>query len=212
VLCEEDIMNQKELLDQIDGLIGKVRKKEVPPEGLYSIVCQFLSDYAGSDSEFLANSRQRDPMHPQVVGPKLEAVLLAFKHYVGTGLFSGTHPLRQVQVDVVSDFLEQASSLLGDGKTHPAASAVLIGAALEQFLRDWVAEKGLSMEGKKPGIDNYAKTLLRAGLIGKQDMKDITSWAGLRNDAAHGEWDKVKDRKRIRLMLEGVNLFMRKFG
>ena len=45
-----------------------------------------------------------------------------------------------------------------------------------------------------------------------QDIKDITAWAGLRNDAAHGEWEEVKDRSKISLMLEGVNLFMRKYG
>jgi hypothetical protein len=43
-------------------------------------------------------------------------------------------------------------------------------------------------------------------------MKDITSWGGLRNHAAHGEWDEVKDRQRISIMLEGVNLFMRKYS
>ena len=41
-------------------------------------------------------------------------------------------------------------------------------------------------------------------------MKDITSWAGVRNHAAHGEWEEVSDRKRVQLALEGVNLFMRK--
>ncbi len=43
-------------------------------------------------------------------------------------------------------------------------------------------------------------------------MKDITSWAGLRNHAAHGEWDEVKDKTRVSIMLEGVNLFMRKYS
>ena len=37
----------------------------------------------------------------------------------------------------------------------------------------------------------------------------ITSWGGVRNHAAHGEWDEVSNRDRIKLMLEGVNLFMR---
>lgn len=50
------------------------------------------------------------------------------------------------------------------------------------------------------------------GLITKQDIKDITSWAGIRNHAAHGEWDEVDDKKRIAVMLEGINLFMRKYG
>lgn len=40
-----------------------------------------------------------------------------------------------------------------------------------------------------------------ARLISKQDVKDINSWAGLRNHAA---WDEVSDKKRVSLMLAGV--------
>lgn len=43
-------------------------------------------------------------------------------------------------------------------------------------------------------------------------MKDITSWIGTRNDAAHGNWNYVEDRNRIKLMLEDVNLFLRKYS
>ncbi|MEK0338401.1 MAG: hypothetical protein QQN41_13305, partial [Nitrosopumilus sp.] len=65
---------------------------------------------------------------------------------------------------------------------------------------------------KKPSLDSYAKTLRENELITKQDVKDITAWGGLRNHAAHGEWDQVSDKNRVMLMLEGINLFMRKYG
>ena len=45
----------------------------------------------------------------------------------------------------------------------------------------------------------------------KQDIKDITAWAGIRNDAAHGYWEKVESKENISLMLQGINLFMRKY-
>ncbi len=48
-------------------------------------------------------------------------------------------------------------------------------------------------------------------MLTKQDGKDITAWAGTRNHAAHGEWDDVADKNRVSLMLEGANLFMRKY-
>ena len=67
----------------------------------------------------------------------------------------------------------------------------------------------MSIGNAKPGIDAYMKSLRTAELITKQDVKDVTSWAGMRNHAAHGEWDAISDRSRVRLMLEGVNLFMR---
>jgi hypothetical protein len=116
------------------------------------------------------------------------------------------------QTDVVSDFLDQATTLLNTKEVHPAAPTMIVGAALEEFLRNWVEEAGLSLQGKKPSIDAYAKTLREGDKITKQDLKDITSWAGLRNHAAHGEWNEVGDKNRIGLMLEGVNLFMRKYG
>jgi hypothetical protein len=54
--------------------------------------------------------------------------------------------------------------------------------------------------------------LRAAELISSQDVKDITSWAGIRNHAAHGDWEEVADRQRIKIMLEGVNLFMRRYS
>ncbi len=119
---------------------------------------------------------------------------------------------RRAQIDVVSDFLSQATSLLDTNNIHPAASVVIIGASLEEFLRNWLEEKNLTILNKKPGLNTYCAVLREASLITKQDEKDIISWSGLRNHAAHGEWDEVNDRARVRLMLEGVNLFMRKYG
>ena len=102
--------------------------------------------------------------------------------------------------------------MLDSKEVHPAAPAVIIGAALEEFLRNWIEEAGLSLREKRPSLDSYAKVLREEDLITKQDIKDITSWSGLRNHAAHGEWEEVNDRNRISVMLEGVNLFMRKYG
>ena len=34
---------------------------------------------------------------------------------------------------------------------------------------------------------------------------------GLRNSAAHVKWDEVNDGNKVSLMLQGVNLFMRKY-
>ena len=105
-----------------------------------------------------------------------------------------------------------ANQLLETARVHPAAPAVLIGATLGEFLRTWVEAEGLSIGSRKPGLETYSQLLRDADLISKQDGKDITSWAGVRNHAAHGEWEDVGDKKRVALMLEGVNLFMRKYS
>jgi hypothetical protein len=95
---------------------------------------------------------------------------------------------------------------------HPAGAAVLIGATLEEFLRTWIESESLSIGPRKPGLEAYSVLLRDAELITKQDAKDITAWGGLRNHAAHGEWSEVADKQRVALMLDGVNLFMRKYS
>jgi hypothetical protein len=142
----------------------------------------------------------------------LVSILHGFRSYVEAGLHEKVSPERKAQLAVVSDILDQAQRVLDDPKLHPAAAAVLVGATLEEFLRGWIDSEGLSIGAARAGIDAYAKALLGSGLIDKQDIKDLTSWAGIRNDAAHGNWDQVSDPARIRLMLEGVNHFMRRHG
>ena len=171
-------------------------------------VCEFLRNYAGPKSAFLKQAEAAHGYRDNLLGT-LVLIVQSFIDYVLAGLATGVSPERQAQLDVVSDLLGQANSLLEDAKYHPAAAAILIGACLEEFLRTWVEAESLSIGKSKPGIDAYSKALRGAELISKQDMKDITSWAGVRNHAAHGEWDEVSDRNRIRLALEGVNLFMR---
>lgn len=130
---------------------------------------------------------------------------------VEAGTLSGLSPKRQAEIDVVSDFLGMAESLLADTKNHPAVAVMLTGAALEEFLRNWTEELGIDV-ASKGSIDSYAKALRGAEHLDKQDVKDITGWGGRRNAAAHGDFDAVDDPQIARLMLEGVNLFMRKHG
>jgi hypothetical protein len=173
--------------------------------------CEFLRKFAGENSAFfqLALNAMGDGI-PEGAD-KVSRALLSFAEYIDTGLLEEISPERRAQLDVVSDLLEQAQSLLDTGDVHPAAPAVLIGATLEEFLRTWIEQKKLSLGDRKRGLDAYVQVLREADLINKQDAKDITAWAGLRNHAAHGEWDHVGTKANVSLMLQGVNLFMRSY-
>lgn len=174
---------------------------------------EFLRVYGGERNSFLkALNEVNQTWSDEYIMKFVSSALEGFIRYVENGLLEGISIERKAQIDVVSDFLDQANTLFNAKGVHPAAPAVIIGAALEEFLRNWVEDNQLSLQGKKPSLDTYAKTLREEELITKQDIKDITSWAGLRNYAAHGEWNEVSDKKRVALMLEGVNLFMRKYG
>jgi len=205
-------MDSQDLLrhaSRIREALRKAQKEEFP--GAVAQASEFLRLYSGPKSAFLKKmeevSEYSDPGDDYA-----SQVMQSFIDFVEAGLHTDMSPERRAQLDVVSDFLEQAQRLLRTSGFHPAAPTVLIGATLEEFLRGWVEVKELSIGNQKPGLDAYVKALREADLINKQDVKDLTAWAGLRNHAAHGDWGEVSDRTRVAMMLEGVNLFMRKYG
>ena len=208
-------MGTEEIIRQSESLQARIRTyRQREPEGYHgeaaqAQVCEFLRNYAGPKSAFLKQAEVVHAYSDDGLFATLVSIVQSFTEYLQAGLATGVSPERKAQLDVVSDLLGQANSLLEETKYHPAAAAILIGACLEEFLRAWVEAESLSIGKSKPGIDAYSKALRGAELISKQDVKDITSWAGVRNHAAHGEWEQVNDRNRIRLALEGVNLFMR---
>jgi hypothetical protein len=206
-------MNRDELIEHTKRIMKKA-KDSSSIAGTYAQVCEFLRLYGGPKNSFLDSVKRWDPrdVDEEYASEKVYSILESFLDYVNSGLLEEISPERKAQLDVVSDYLEMSNSLLETKGVHPAAPAVLIGATLEEFLRTWIESASLSLGNKKPGLENYSQVLREADLITKQDGKDITSWAGIRNHAAHGEWDEVSDKSRITLMLEGVNLFMRKYS
>ena len=106
-----------------------------------------------------------------------------------------------------TDLMGQVRALNADQNVTPAAPIVLAGAALEIALRSAVDELRLSVSGQ-PGITAYARELRSADVLGKQEMKDVEQMAGVRNQAAHGEHDKLSP-ERAGLMEQQVNIFLK---
>ena len=203
-------MNSKDLIAQTQRLIQKVNQHNIA--GTFPEACEFLRVFAGENSEFYKSLKTKAGAGYDDKARVTHQILQSFQEYVAAGLLEEVSPERRAQLDVVSDFLEMANRLLTTSGVHPAAAAVLIGAALEEFLRTWTETESLSLENRKPGLETYSQVLRDANLITKQDGKDITSWGGIRNHAAHGEWQEVSDKARVGIMLDGVNLFMRKYS
>ena len=199
----------------VDELINHIKRiKNQKDSGAILEVKELTRIYLGSDNSFFKHFNKIDTnyfMNGEVQREFYSAVEGLIR-YLEHGLQGGISLKRQVQIDIVSDFLEQAESLLNLTNVHCAAPTVVIGAALEEFLRNWIENDDLKLVGKKPCIDSYAKILRENEKITKQDSKDITSWAGLRNYAAHGEWEEVSDKNKISIMLQAVNLFIRKYS
>ncbi len=203
-------MTKEEIIENSKRIINSVNSNS---HGGLVQAREFLRIYAGEESAFFKTlSQMRSSAHPKDKILRVSGVLNSFIEFVENDLLRSISLEREIQIDTVSDYLEQAESLLNKKKVHPAAPAVIIGASLEEFLRNWLEDDGFELTTIKNSLDGYSAELRRQEKISKQDLKDIVSWGGTRNDAAHGHWENVNDKNRIKLMLEGVNLFMRKYS
>jgi hypothetical protein len=207
------MMNTEEVINYLEKLATKAEQFENGAPEIHGILArarEFLRVHVGNNSEFYNSAFFLDEKNPN--GKVLANILRNFQEYIKDGFSKEFTPLQEAQINVVSDFLDQARLLVNDRKVHPAAACMIIGATLEEFLRNWVERKSLKLGSRKPGISFYAEVLLSEGLLTKLDHKDILAWAGLRNEAAHGKWEELKDRERAKIMLEGVNLFLRRYS
>lgn len=173
---------------------------------------EFLRQYSGPDSEWyrlarssFENSGQRQSFESGVhaIGDVIRMWIAALRS--GVAVISGT-AVEGARRIATTEVMEQVRALLADKGVHPAAPIVLAGAALETALKGAVAESELDVPGKG-GISNYAKALRSADLISRQEMKDIEQMAGLRNSAAHGEFEEIS-RERAGLMEQQVNYLL----
>jgi hypothetical protein len=83
------------------------------------------------------------------------------------------------------------------------ASAVLLGGVLEDSLRKLANSKGVTITspaGKPLTIDPLNVALAKAGAYNALVQKQVTTWANLRNDAAHGQFVKY-EAEQVRQML-----------
>ncbi|WP_420426818.1 hypothetical protein [Algiphilus sp.] len=129
----------------------------------------------------------------------------AVAHDIETGMLRNFRSV--VQAEIFADFLEMAEHLLNEG--YKDASAVVLGAVLEDSLRKLADANGVptaGSSGKPLTIDPLNAALAKGGMYGPLVQKQITSWANLRNDAAHGHFGNY-DKAQVQQML----LFVQKF-
>lgn len=139
---------------------------------------------------------------------RIASILEQWVEYVEAGLQAEASYETRARFDAATDLMEQVQVLLDDRSVHVAAPIVLAGAALEEALRGLVEQAEVTVVGK-PGINTYATALQKEQLLTAQEVKDVTAWAGLRNDAAHGRFDDLR-RDTAGLMVAGVNLFLQR--
>jgi hypothetical protein len=129
--------------------------------------------------------------------------LKGLRHGLEAGLLQDLR--RLLQADIFADFLEMAEHLLSEG--YKDASAVLIGGVLEDTLRKLSASNDLPLlatAGKPLTIEPLNVNLAKAGIYSPLTKKQVTSWADLRNNAAHGDYAKytVDEVKQMLLFVQ----------
>ena len=112
-----------------------------------------------------------------------------------------------VHADVFSDFLEMAEHLLSTG--YKDAAAVIVGSTLESHMKKLCVKHGVATEqnGRSRKADTLNADLVKASAYSKLEQKNVTAWLGLRNNAAHGEYDQY-EKQQVQMMLMGVQDFM----
>lgn len=172
----------------------------------------FLERFAGTGSRWTVSAHDvfNNSGERQLMESGARAVGDVITEWVSMVRSGQTQPLLpdsfSVRAASSTDLLEQVRALNSNNKAVPAAPIVLAGAALEIALRSAVEELDLAVEGRR-GIDAYAKALRSAEVLNRQDMKEVTLIAGLRNDAAHGEHDRLSSQGAV-LMEQQVNHFL----
>lgn len=132
-------------------------------------------------------------------------LLLAVREEIDLGWYTDTRAL--IAADVFGDILEMAEYLLSEG--YKDAAAVLIGGTLEGHLRGLAQRNRIQVVAERDGrlrprkSESLNQELMKAGVYGLGDQKQVTAWLNLRNDAAHGHYDKYT-QEQVDLMRQGV--------
>ncbi len=116
-----------------------------------------------------------------------------------------------VHADLFADFLQMARYQLDKGFKDPAA--VLAAGVLEQHLRALAVRYKVAVvkeNGEAKRAEAINEELAKAGAYPLSTQKEVTAKLGLRNSAAHGEWDKY-DAKQVALFIDSVRLFIEKY-
>jgi len=116
---------------------------------------------------------------------------------------------------MAADYMGQAENLLAEGqrgKFDHVPAAVLAGAVLEKALRTMCSQQQppvliVNARGERKTLNPLIEDLKKAGAFNETKAKQLRVWAGIRNHAAHGEFDQFK-RADVETMIPGINTFL----
>ena len=210
----QHLMEVLEDFDQVEGMDWNRLKEE--PHHRVRVLTRMRSALArlappGSSYHESANSSENtDTSELHRIAGVLQALLADYRgDYLQT--------FRELaHAELFTDFLSMAEHLLSEESLKDPA-AVLAGGVLEEHLRTLCGKNGVPTtvtdangRVRPTKLDTMNADLARANTYGKNEQKQITAWAGIRNDAAHAHYDKYV-AEQVNLMIQGVRAFISRY-
>lgn len=90
------------------------------------------------------------------------------------------------------------------------AAAVIVGSVLEERLRQLMTANKLNVldvNGRPKRASVLNDELYKSDVYSKLEQKNIVAWLDLRNEAAHGHYNKYQHQQ-VELMLSGIQDFL----
>jgi len=121
----------------------------------------------------------------------------------------------QLEAEIAADYMGQAEQLLAEGtsgKYDHVPAAVLSGAVLEKALRTLCIKptppiSTIKANGEPLTLNPLIEAIKKAGIFNELKAKQLRAWADIRNQAAHGEFEKFT-RSDVELMIKGIKNFL----
>ena len=116
-----------------------------------------------------------------------------------------------IRGEVFDDFLEMAAHLVESN--YKDAAAVIAGSALEIHLKQLCQHREIPVETERRARVRPVSTetlnpeLVKARAYTNLDQKNVTAWLGLRNRAAHGNYDEYS-KDQVVLMISSIRNFI----
>jgi len=121
----------------------------------------------------------------------------------------------EIESEIAVDYMGQAEHLLAEGTTGKydhVPAAVISGAVLEKALKTLCSKQNPPISTIKPNnepltLNPLIDELKKAGVFNELKAKQLRAWADIRNQAAHGEFEKF-NRSDVELMIKGIENFL----
>lgn len=208
---------KEQLIHQIDIALAFTQANMIDENGNYmaskalyetfiTMALAAIERSTGADSVYTNQARYIIQRRERVSNPDwstltgtLVGILKAVRESIDMGFLNQTSDV--IHASVFADFLEMAEHLLEEG--YKDAAAVIAGSSLESHLRHLCVRNSVTLSKASRMNDD----LVKAGVYQRGDQKSVTAWLDLRNDAAHGHYEKYGAEK-VGLLIMGVRDFI----